>query len=119
MNEAEIQDVARVEGYEIVDARHMSFTDQVRSFAGATHIAGVHGAGLVNAVFAPAGARLIEFVGDGVAPDFYRHLADVGGLSFRRVSCVVTGNASELHPDDRRYNDILIDPEAALAALKG
>ncbi len=62
---------------------------------------------------------MIEFVGDGVAPDFYRHLADVGGLSFRRVSCVVTGNASELHPDDRRYNDILIDPEAALAALKG
>ena len=117
VNEAEIQDIAKAEGYEIVDARDLSFIEQVRSFAGASHIAGVHGAGLVNAVFAPPGARLIEFVGDGVAPNFYRHLADVGGLSFQRVSCAVTGNASERHPDDRRYNDIVIDPEAARAAL--
>lgn len=116
-NEAEIAGIAAGLGYEVVDPAAMSFAEQVDCFTAASHIAGVHGAGFANALFAPRGARLIEFVGEGTAPEFYRHLAALGGLGFTRVDCAVTDAGSTDFPGDRRYNDILIDRDAARAAL--
>lgn len=49
-------------GYHIVNLSELSFDDQLEIFQSATHIAGVHGAGLMNIVFSSPGLKVTEFV---------------------------------------------------------
>mmetsp|Transcript_49944 Transcript_49944/g.156331 ORF Transcript_49944/g.156331 Transcript_49944/m.156331 type:complete len:122 (-) Transcript_49944:120-485(-) len=44
------------------DSTGMSCREQVRVFASAHVVIGTHGAGLTNVMFAPSGARVIEFL---------------------------------------------------------
>lgn len=60
INEAELIELARERGFEPFIAHDGNHPDQVRVFAEASHIVAVHGAGLANLLFAPAGARLLE-----------------------------------------------------------
>jgi hypothetical protein len=65
-----------------------SLVEQVRLFASATVVMGVHGAGLSNALFSPTGAALIELgdtptLGVGQPPCFV-NLAHRLGLRYHR-----------------------------------
>jgi Glycosyltransferase 61 len=60
-NEAELLPILARYGFEVVAPGTSSFRDQVALFASAEAIAGPHGAGLTNILFAPKSAKLVEF----------------------------------------------------------
>lgn len=60
VNEAEIWQNFERRGFEKVAAAKLSFHDQVALFAEADMVAGPHGAGFSNLVFAPAGTKVLE-----------------------------------------------------------
>lgn len=62
INEREVEDVLRQEGFEIVVPGQLSILDQVRMMSAAEKIVVAHGAGLVNLVFAPPGADVLELM---------------------------------------------------------
>lgn len=59
-NETELEPILKKYGFEIVEAERLSFAEQVRLFSEASHIAGPHGAGLANAIFAPTSCKILE-----------------------------------------------------------
>jgi capsular polysaccharide biosynthesis protein len=69
LNSDEIERIAEQFGFEIVACETLSFGEQVRLFSEARIIAGAHGAGLVNMVFAPPGTQVIELIGPRYAQD--------------------------------------------------
>jgi hypothetical protein len=66
-------------GFEAVTLSGMSFADQARLFNEAEIIVGPHGAGFTNAVFAQAGATLIELFSPIYIDWCYRQLANACG----------------------------------------
>jgi len=116
VNADEIDAIAIEAGYEIVEPGKLTFAEQVALFAGADRIAGIHGAGFSNLVFAPPGARVTEFNGGPNPPVFYETLAGIAGHEYQRVDCRVTDLDGAVE-GDRRYNHIIIDSETAKAAL--
>jgi hypothetical protein len=57
-----VQDEFRRAGFEIISPASLSFRAQVELFSGAEVIAGNHGSALVNMVFTPSGARIIDLM---------------------------------------------------------
>lgn len=60
LNEAELHPGLIERGFTILHPETLSLEDQINAFRGARDIAGVHGAALVNAVWAGQPARLLE-----------------------------------------------------------
>ena len=91
LNSDEIERIAEQSGFEIVACERLSFGEQVRLFSEARIIAGVHGAGLVNMVFAPSGTQVIELIGPRYAQDqtggpfVYLRMADALRQPFTRI----------------------------------
>jgi capsular polysaccharide biosynthesis protein len=90
MNEEDVAAVFERHGFEIVFPETMALAEQIDMFAEATVLAGPHGAGMANAVFAPASCTLLELVGpaldDWYKPDMlYAQLASFLGQPYRRV----------------------------------
>ncbi|MBX9775507.1 MAG: glycosyltransferase family 61 protein [Xanthobacteraceae bacterium] len=100
VNSEEIVRVAEQHGFEIVACETMSFAEQVRLFSQASVIAGPHGAGCTNLVFAPNGARVIELIGPRYGRDSsrgplaFRHLAMLTNMEFTRL----VGQSDEATP---------------------
>lgn len=84
-NGDEVCEFLKSRGFEIVRPEAMSFPDQVRLFASASLIVGMHGAGLANILFAPR-ARLVEFIGSYGSAD-YLFMAQILGNQYTRVAC--------------------------------
>jgi capsular polysaccharide biosynthesis protein len=63
-NEDEVETAVRRLGFVIVRPQDLSFDDQVAAFSRARIIAGPHGAGLTNCVFAPAGCLVVDVWAD-------------------------------------------------------
>lgn len=70
--------LARFPRFEKVSLAGQPPGEQLALFAGAEVVAGPHGAGLANLVFAPEGVRLVEFFQEGLTPPLYGRLAQVG-----------------------------------------
>ncbi len=62
-------------GYEILQLERQEWQEQVRAFSAASHVAGLHGAGFSNVVFAPRDCKVIEFFPPGYTNDCYARLA--------------------------------------------
>ena len=72
LNEDEIINFLRVEGYLIVFAEDLSFEQQITIFANADVIISPHGSGLSNIIFCSPGTKVIElFYGDFIVPCFW------------------------------------------------
>lgn len=77
LNEEEVIDALAKEGFEVLRPEELSLVEQIRLFASASMIVGLHGSGLTNVLFAPY-ASVLEMVGsygDGV---FYSMTASFG-----------------------------------------
>lgn len=61
-NATEMRDLFRSDGWEIVDPATLRFEQQIELFRDASHIVGVHGAGLTNLLWAPKQAQVLEFM---------------------------------------------------------
>jgi capsular polysaccharide biosynthesis protein len=59
-NESELEPILERFGFEIIETENLSMREKVRMFSEAEMIAGPHGAGLTNILFAPAGCKVLE-----------------------------------------------------------
>ena len=80
VNQSEIEPILREFGFEEVFCENLSFLDQVRMFSEAEVIFGPHGAGTINAMFAPEGAMLIEAYNPQVWDHAAHRVASICGV---------------------------------------
>ena len=81
-NEAELQACLKARGFEVHTLSGMDFAAQKQLFSTASHIVGVHGAGLTNLVFAPPGARVLEIMHPLAGTFAYWVMAGALGLDY-------------------------------------
>ncbi len=104
INEAELMRALGAAGYERITLSGRSVAEQIALFARATHVVGVHGAGLSNFAFAPRGGRLLEIFPRTYGMATYYVLAAGQGCPY------ATYIANEVIPGDRpQTDDIRID----------
>ena len=117
VNEEALIPLVEDRGYTIVDLESLSIREQIRLFRGAEEIVSVHGAGLTNTIYAPAGARLVELVSDefdrGYTPDrWFAHSTRLLGQGYRRVAGPTVSNGEIVVNRKAR-----IDPDRLAEAL--
>jgi hypothetical protein len=92
INEKEIFALFQARGFRSVEAAKLSFREQIALFANAQAIAGPHGAGFTNMLYAPPGARILEICNLEKAKNTYfllaksltqRHHGVIGGKGDR------------------------------------
>jgi len=92
------------------DPAELTFDEQVRLFANAQLIVGVHGAALTNILFAPPRSVLVELYVN-VAQSFFKALAETRGM--RYVPLLGTGAGGAGH----QHDDFTIDLDALMKVL--
>ncbi len=118
-NEAELLHALGPLGFEAIDPGAMAPADQVRWFAEAECVVGVHGAGLTNLAFAPPGAGVVElFAPDYVNECFWALASTVEGLRYRYL----VGDGRPAPSAAARRNrgvasDVTVDPRQVLRLL--
>ena len=80
INKNEIENIALNYGYIIVESEDLSVLKQFEIFSKATHIIGIHGAGLTNCIFRKGQKlEILEiFPSDGIPPHYYWLANDYG-----------------------------------------
>ncbi len=106
LNQDAIEAVLARFGFETVQSERLSIAEQWALFSEAEMVAGVHGAGLANSVFAPPGAALIELTVPDYAHFCFWDLASAANL--RLYSVFGTGDYPAVATDPRA--DVHIDP---------
>lgn len=72
LNELQVEDALRAIGFEVVYPEKMTVGDQIDLFSEALIVVAVHGAGLTNTAFMPAGGAVVElFLYGMLVRDFY------------------------------------------------
>lgn len=117
INEKEIVQFLTPLGFDIMVPGKMPLAKQIAAFADATVIVGAHGAGFANMVFAPPGARIVEFMGSvQFQQSFLRELAESCGHRFDRIFCQTQATpAQRQRHHDEDFN--MIVPIQSLAAV--
>jgi capsular polysaccharide biosynthesis protein len=91
-------------GYERVSPGELDFDAQAALFAEASHIIGIHGAGLTNIIFAPSHCRVIEILPRSYGTPAFCVLAGARGMPYYTyVEGAVTAST------DSQADDITID----------
>jgi capsular polysaccharide biosynthesis protein len=122
LNDDEISGLAREQGFEIMRCEELSFEAQVKMFSEASIIAGAHGAGLTNLIFAPPTAKIVETMGPRLNCEqrtslIFMKLASILGHKFVRV----VGNSDERAPvflNHPPFETYIIEPGEFLAAIQ-
>lgn len=87
-NESEVQTVMEAHGFRTYYLEDHSLRDQLDIFSRAKVIAGLHGAGLTNMLFAPSGAQVLELRNEGELGYYhFYHLASDLDLSYYYLQC--------------------------------
>ena len=88
LNENELVSRLAELGYRSITLSNLSLTEQIATFAGASRVVSLHGAGLANFAFSMYGARLIEIlprtyglplfyiIASGLENDYVSYVAD-------------------------------------------
>ena len=112
MNESEVEQLLTAQGFETICFEDYTFEEQVRACAAAEMLVSIHGAGLSNMVFLPAGATVVEFRKfDNGENFFFTQLAATLQHSYHLLYCAA-GNEQHSVQDADLWVDI-----AALKAL--
>lgn len=86
INEREVAARFEAQGFEVTVLTGLGFEEQRSMFMQASHIAGVHGAGLANQVFAARGAGLLEIMPPLAGTFAYWVMAQGLGQSYRLLT---------------------------------
>jgi capsular polysaccharide biosynthesis protein len=100
-NEDEVEQVLHQYGFETVTGHELSFEEQVSLFAQAEIIAGAHGAGLTNMIFAPKDACVLEFSAAGVGLIHFWSLASALQLGYWYLAAEPVSTVNGPRPDIR------------------
>jgi capsular polysaccharide biosynthesis protein len=85
-NEIELRAALEDRGFVAVDPGSISFREQMELFARASHVVGVHGAGLTNILFrAPEPLHLLEIRPPGLREDMFRLMSVALGFQYERL----------------------------------
>jgi len=123
INQAEIEAILSRRGYDIVVLGEMTARQQRRVFGEASHVVGVHGAGLTNVLFCAPGTRVLEILPAlCAAPSYWVLSTQIG----HRYHAVVADDPELPRPDYStwshrvEYNnrDLVMPAERLLAALE-
>jgi capsular polysaccharide biosynthesis protein len=98
-NRAETETLLAARDFEAVVLGAMPFAEQVRLFQEASHVVGVHGAGLTNIVFCRPGTQVLEIFHPALASPAYAVTAQSVGLDYS----LLVGSDSDF--DDAPLND--------------
>ena len=100
-------------GYHFLTLSGLSIFDQISIFSRATHIVGMHGAGLYHIVFCPKGATLIEIFPSSYGTSAFFELATSMGTKYYSYQCnnVISNSRKQL-------DDVIIDISDFLALSK-
>lgn len=112
LNEADLIDPLKREGFSIYTLEHMTFEEQIRLFRSSEIITGLHGAGLAWLIFCFPGTHVLELAIVGGLKQHRQHYEDLCikcNLPYYRF----TGTK---FPDKERYpdcvsDDCVVDPE--------
>lgn len=69
-------------GFEVIDPDRLSLSEQIRLFRTASHIVGIHGAGLTNTLFSGSGLRMLEISPGNRISTHYYWLAETMGIDY-------------------------------------
>ena len=84
-NESQLLPTLAQQGFEAVLPGTLPLREQVALFMGAEAIAGPHGAGLANLLFAPSGARVLEILPSSMLREHYFLLSISMGQAYRAL----------------------------------
>jgi capsular polysaccharide biosynthesis protein len=84
-NESDLLPKLAKQGFEAVVPGTLPLREQVELFMGAEAIAGPHGAGLANLLFAPSGARVLEILPSSMMREHYFLLSISMGQAYRAL----------------------------------
>jgi hypothetical protein len=76
-NESEIEKLFESYGFEILILEKMSLVEQIRAITSSTLIAGIHGAGLTNAVWLSKGSRVLDIVNENYWTECFHRLCSL------------------------------------------
>lgn len=85
LNEAALAVRLAALGYQVVEPEFLAVEEQIRLFAGAERIVAIGGAGLFNAVFCRAGARLLDIESTPLFLDAHSNVFAGAGLDYGLV----------------------------------
>ena len=94
-NVDEIEQIAKEQGFTIIDPGNYSWQEQVAFFSGAERIIGIHGAGLTNIIFSKnINLKLLEIhPGQGHHPGHYKDIS----ILLKYDYCCMYGNGLDAH----------------------
>ena len=76
-NESEIERLFESYGFEILILEKMSLAEQIQAISSSTLIAGIHGAGLTNAVWLSKGSRVLDIVNENYWTECFHRLCSL------------------------------------------
>lgn len=86
-NLREVEHALAAAGWEVIDPGLLSFGDQLETFKQARVIAGIHGAGMTNILWAPEGTPVIELMSRSFRNGCYEGISLVLGHQHRILLC--------------------------------
>ena len=115
-NEGELIQALEREGFTVFDGKNVSFEDELKLFANADMIVGVHGAGMTNIVAARPGTKIIEIFDPLHFVESYCNLTDALGLRYWYMFAENESVRRGL-PVRKGYDDICIPIESTMRAI--
>lgn len=105
------------DGFAAITLEDMPFLDQVRLFAGADIVVGLHGAGLSNLVFASPGTKVLEFLPEAWPHPCFSQLAKRSNLDYAALTVSPVGERQGFQAD--ATVDVTIVAKQLSSWLKG
>lgn len=99
-NLREVEGALQADGWEIVDPGVLSFGEQVETFKQARIIAGIHGAGMTNILWAPPGTRVVELMPRTFRNGCYEGISLVLGHRHQVLLCAADGHGNMSVPQE-------------------
>lgn len=88
MNLDEVMSVLNDFGFECIDCSELTLRNQIQKFATASHVIGIHGAGLTNILFRLGKPLIILeiFPNDELRPEHYKNISKKYGFNYNELS---------------------------------
>jgi hypothetical protein len=103
-----IEEIADSYGFLVVDADRLSLDEQITLFAGASHVVGIHGAGLLNILFRqPAPLYLLEIFPHSYVQIHYYWLCQYYKFAYDAVVGEDGDNLGEFTLDPKKFSQKL------------
>jgi hypothetical protein len=112
VNEAEVRTFVEARGFEVVSAASLTVAEMARLMAGAGCVVGAHGAGMVNVVFAPPPASVVELYGWHITAEYWL-LCEQLGHRHHCLECAAPDGGREVAATKskavRNAADVIVD----------